>query len=124
VESRKKTQTAAGLEKKLRRLAASLAQTGLILHGSVNEVRLEPRRPGAKAKPRGPYYLWTWKLKAKTHTVALSEAQVKSFRKAIANHRNLKKIIAQMRELSLQILNATTEGVKKRKPTKNQPDRA
>jgi len=110
------------MERRLRRLAQSLAETGLILQGSVNTVIQQPLRPGEK--PRGPYYLWTYKLKAKTHTVALSKAQVRSFRKAIANHRKLKKTVEQMRQLSLKILNATTQGVKKRKTTKNQADEA
>jgi hypothetical protein len=122
MKSSKPNPSVAKLEKRFRRLARSLAQTGLILQGSVNEVTPEPLRPGAN--PRGPYYVWTWKLKAKTHTVALSKAQVGTFQKAIANHRKLKKIIGQMRELSWQILETTTEGVKKRKLPKNQSDGA
>jgi hypothetical protein len=79
-------------------------------------------RPGEKTG--GPYYSWTCKRKAKTQTVALSKQQARAFRKAIANNRKLKNIVVQMRQISLHILNATTHGVKKRKPTKNQSDQA
>jgi len=101
------------LQSRLRRLAQSLSRTGLVLQGSINQVN-----PRAGAKPRGPYYLWTWKLKAKTHTVALSKDQVATFQKAIDNHRKMKKTIAEMRKISLEICNLTTQGVKKRKPQK------
>ena len=117
-----KMRSVSKLERKFRQLAQQLAQTGLILQGSINQVWTQPARSGEK--PRGPYYLWTWKIKAKTHTVALSKSQVRTFQKAIDNHRNLKKVIGQMRELSRQILETTTEGVKKRKLAKNQSDGA
>lgn len=116
MRKRRQTPALAELERRLRRLARSLGKTGLVLQGSINQVRLEPVRPGAK--PRGPYYLWTWKLKAKTHTAALSKAQVGTFQKAIDNHRQMKQIIAKMRKISLEICNLTTHGVKKRKPPK------
>ena len=110
------------MESKLRRLAQSLAETGPILQGSVNQIWNKPLRPGAKTG--GPYYSWTWKRKAKTHTVAISQEQARAFRTAVENNRKLKNIVEQMRQLSLQILNAKTKGVKKRKPTKNQHDEA
>jgi len=42
----------------------------------------------------------------------------------VENNRKLKNIVEKMRQLSLQILNAKTKGVKKRKPAKNQHDEA
>jgi len=101
------------LQRRLGRLAQSLSKTGLVLQGSINRVTA-----GSGAKLRGPYYLWTWKLEGKTHTVALSKDQVATFQKAIDNHRKMKKTIAEMRKISLQICNLTTHGVKKRKPRK------
>jgi hypothetical protein len=47
--------------------------------------------------------------------VNLSGRQEKTFRKAIDENRNVENIISEMRDLSLEILNLKTEGVKKRK---------
>jgi hypothetical protein len=99
------------------RLAAELAKLGLILQGTVLECRpVVKGSPGHIKKTRGPYYQWTRKIKGKTVTVALSASQAKVFQKAIANQRKLERITRQMRQLSLEILQATTQGVKRRKP--------
>ena len=63
----------------------------------------------------GPYQ-WTWKQEGKTVTVNLSASQARAFQRAIDNHRELTSLLAEMRVLSRQILEATTVGVKKRKP--------
>jgi len=47
---------------------------------------------------------WTRKVKAKTVTVALSKAQAEAFAEAIANHRQLEKLIREMRALSQEYL--------------------
>jgi hypothetical protein len=113
---KKKTRNREGakLEKRLQSLAQRLARTGLILQGTVNRVEIEQSKPGEK--PRGPYYHWTWKRNGKTHTVALSEQQAEIFQKAIDNNRKMKQVTAEMRRISLEILNLTTQGVNKRNP--------
>ncbi len=106
------------MRRRYRRLAAQLAKLGPILQGTIAErtiVRSEPKAPG-KNKSYGPYYQWTWKRNGKTITVNLTASQAKSYQRAINNQRNMQQIIKKMRELSLRILQATTTGVKKRKP--------
>ena len=105
------------LEKKYARLTASLARLGPVLQGTITErtiVREDPKRP-EKKKTYGPYYQWTFKRAAKTVTVNLSREQVAAYQRAINAHRKLEDITANLRLLSAQILEAKTEGVKKRK---------
>ncbi len=114
-------ETGPELEKMRRRhvrLAQALARIGLIAQGTITERTIEREdkgRPG-KTKSYGPYYQWTFKDQGKTVTVNLSKAQVAPFNRAIENHRRLEKILAEMRELSRNILERSTQGVKKRKP--------
>jgi hypothetical protein len=99
------------------RLTARLARVGLVLQGTITErtvVREDPYSPG-KEKTYGPYYQWTFKEKGKTKTVNLTASQARVFQKAIENNRKLNKTIQEMREISLNICEATTEGVNKRK---------
>jgi virulence-associated protein VapD len=95
------------LTKDYRQLRSQLSQIGYLSQGSVFE-----RAPGQQ----GSRYVWTRKLKAKTVTVALSENQYHWLRQAVANQRELHKIVSQMQTLSRQILFATVPGVLRRKP--------
>ena len=97
-------------------LTAQLKETGLILQGTITERIIEPLND--KEKTYGPYYQWTRKIRAKTITVNLSHSQVKEYQAAIENNKRLEKTIKDMRDLSLKICDATTAGVKKRKPGK------
>ncbi len=113
----------AALRRRYARLAARMARLGLVLQGTITErtivrpARADPRRP----KVYGPYYQWTWKQEGKTVTVNLTASQARAFQRAIDNHRKLSDLLRQMRVLSRQILEATTVGVKKRKP-RTHPD--
>jgi len=69
------------------------------------------RGPGQQ----GSRYVWTRKVKAKTVTVALSQEQYHWLRQAVANQRQLEKIIRQMQTLSRQSLFETIPGVTRRK---------
>ncbi len=109
------------LRRKFERIKAGLARLGPVAQGSILERTLErpdPRRPG-RTRRMGPYYQWTRKIGGRTVNVNLSVAQAKVFGRAIAQHRRLESILDQMRELSLKILEASAEGVKKRKPRKS-----
>ena len=108
------------LTKQYRRLAARLAGLGLIVQGTITERTIskeDPEHPG-KTKTIGPYYQWTFKRSAKTVTTNLSAQQSKQFQRAIDNNRKAEETLAQMRELSLKILNATTQGVLRRNRNK------
>ena len=114
----KKEIPTAAKERHYAQLTARLAKTGLVLQGTITKrsiVREDPEAPGHE-KTYGPYYQWTFKRKAKTVTVNLTASQAKTYTRAIDNHRKMEQILAEMRKLSLEILEAKTPGVKKRKP--------
>jgi hypothetical protein len=109
------------LREKFERAKAGLAKLGPIAQGSILARTLEqsdPRAPG-RTRRLGPYYQWTRKIGGRTVNVNLSAAQAKAFGRAIAQHRRMEAILGAMRELSLKILEESTEGVKKRKPRKS-----
>jgi len=117
----KKDQSIEALRQRYEKLTRQLAKLGWILQGTITErtmIEDDPNAPG-KQKAYGPYYQWTWKLHGKTVTRNLSRSQAKTYQKAIDNHRKMEKILREMRAVSLQVLEATTKGVKKRKPLKS-----
>ena len=86
----------AQLQKDYQRLRRSLAQIGYISQGSVvDRSNLRPARSG---------YQWTRKVKGKTITVALSQAEFEALAQAIANERKLNQTIRQMEQISRRIL--------------------
>ena len=89
-----------------RRLQRQLARLGYISQGSVFE-----RGPGQQ----GSRYVWTRKVRAKTVTVALSEEQYHWLKQAVANQRELERIVEEMQTLSRQILFENVAGVVRRK---------
>ena len=54
-------------------------------------------------------------MRAKTVTVALSEEQYHWLKQAVANQRNLERIVEQMQKLSRRILFENVPGVVRRK---------
>jgi hypothetical protein len=111
------TPDAQTLKRRYERLAARLANLGSIAQGTITErtiTKEDPHNPGS-CRTIGPYYQWTFKRNAKTVTVNLSASQVKPFQQAIDNNHKLEMLLTQMRELSCQILESTTQGVQKRK---------
>jgi virulence-associated protein VapD len=101
-----RVKTVASFPARYRQLQRQLTQIGFLSQGSVLE-----RAPGQQ----GSRYVWTRKVKAKTVTVALSEQQYHWLRKAVANQRQLQKIVSQMQRLSRQVLFETVPGVPRRK---------
>lgn len=108
------------LESRYRGLCARLLKSGLVLQGTITERTIV--RPAGKnfdhPKTYGPYYQWTFKKAGKTVTVNLTAQQAKLYQKAIDNNSKLERTLKQMRELSEEVLQAQTEGVKKRKARK------
>ena len=89
-----------------RQLQRRLARLGFLSQGSVLE-----RHPSQQ----GSRYVWTRKLRGKTVTVALSEQQFYWLRQAVANQRELDRIVSQMQTLSRQTLFSNIPGVTCRK---------
>lgn len=89
-----------------RQLQRRLARLGYLSQGSVFE-----RASGQQ----GSRYVWTRKVKAKTVTVALSQEQYHWLRQAVANQRELNRIVQRMQTFSRQILFENVPGVVRRK---------
>ena len=102
------------LRRRVERLSAQLGRLGCVLVGTIRP-RWLPARGKANC-PLGPYYQWTFKDRGKTVTVNLAPSQVKPFQQAIDRNRKAEELLAEMRALSRVYLDATTEGVKRRKP--------
>ena len=110
------------LERKYDRLKSRLLSLGPVLQGSIlpRTIRREdPENPG-RMKDYGPYYQWTRKREGKTAIQNLSASQSKAYGKAIGENRKLEQILGEMREISMRILELTTEGVAKRKRMRGQ----
>ncbi len=105
------------LQGRFEALKKSLLKLNHVAQGTITERWIEkedPNRPGEKKK-LGPYFQWTFKRKGKTVTVNLSSNQAEIYRKAIEENRTLNVIIDELRDISTEILERSTEGVKKRK---------
>ena len=102
------------LPKAYLQLQDQLAQTSWICHGSL-VCRPLLRTVGGRKLKKGPYYLWTAKVKGKTVCVALSKAQYQLLRQAIKNNRPAQKLLAQMQTLTFRTILRKIPGVKKRK---------
>jgi hypothetical protein len=96
------------LQRRFQSLKEELATIGWLTHGSVT-----PNHPG--------HWRWTRKVKAKTVTVALSQAQADLFKDAIANHRKLESILHQMRAISQEVLLKSVPGTAKKRTPSNYP---
>jgi hypothetical protein len=97
----------AALEQQYEALRQQLASIGYLSHGSV--YRRPAGQPGAK-------FTWSSKVKNKTVSLALSEDQADWLDQAIAEHRKLKKILAEMRRLSLKIMRIRFPDTERRTP--------
>ena len=95
-----------GSSRDYQQLQRRLGAVGFITQGSVFQ-----RRPSQQ----GSRYVWTRKVQAKTVTVALSKEQYQWLRRAEANQRELKRIVARMQKLSHQIVFERVPGVRRRK---------
>lgn len=50
----------------------------------------------------GPYNQWTYKVAGRTKTMRLSEEQAQLCRAWLRNHKQLKRLVRQMEQLSLR----------------------
>jgi len=105
-----------GLQEQYRRLKEKVAQVGLIALGTITPrtiTRPDPQNR-RREKTYGPYYQWTYKAQGKTVTVNLTKQQAVEFQKAINNQRRLEEVLSKMLQLSREILQETTVGVRTR----------
>ena len=98
-------QRLAGYEQRYRELAAQLATIGLIHSGSLTRRYTHCATPGCKChadppQPHGPYNQWTAKTNGKTVTRRLTETEAQLYQEWIANDRQLRRLIQQMRQIA------------------------
>lgn len=105
----KKTRTAAdcprSLKDRFEQCKREIGSLDWISEGSVTQ-----NHPGT--------WRWTRKVRAKTVTVALSEPQAVAFQLAVANHRELERLIKEMRAISQKFLLESIPGPLRRKRSK------
>ena len=95
------TERLADYEQKYRDLAAELATIGLIHSGSVTRRYTRCCKCHADPpQPHGPYYQWTAKTNGKTVTRRLTEDEATLYQEWIANDRQLRHLIRQMRQIA------------------------
>ena len=96
------------------RFQDQLRHTSWICQGSVVSRPLIRRIRGRRVK-KGPYYLWTCKVKGQNVCLALSKAQHYVLAQAIANNRRLHNTLERMQAFTLKLILRKVPGVKKRK---------
>jgi hypothetical protein len=97
----------AQLEARYAELRQELGGIGYLSQGSVY------RRPPGQS---GTRFTWSTKVKGKTVSLALSEEQADWLEQAIAEHRRVKTILAEMHRLSRQIMRARFPDTQRRRP--------
>ena len=95
------------LQRRQRELARQILDLGFIQPGSVVLRHTACRTPGChcQADPpqlHGPYWQWTRYATGRTLTRRLTARQAALYQEWIANHRRLRRIIAQMEKTSEQ----------------------
>ena len=115
-ETMKKRESSEKLERRYRRMASKLAETGLILLGTITErtIKRGSGKNNDNEKVYGPYYQWTFKQDGKTVTVNLTSNQAELYQKAVDNNKEVEMTLKEMRKLSREICETSMEGVKKR----------
>ena len=97
----------AKLEGRYAALARSLGGIGLIAQGSLRQRYTHCNKAGCRCgavPPRlhGPYWQWTAKVAGRTVTRRLSDAEAARYQEWIANDRQLRRIVDQMRAVAGQ----------------------
>lgn len=98
----------ADYERRYTEITAQLAGIGLISSGSVTRRYTRCGTAGCRchADPptlHGPYFQWTTKVRGKTVTRRLSPAEAALYREWIANDRQLRQLVEQMRQVAAKV---------------------
>ncbi len=95
------------LRRRHQALAARLGQVGFAVSGSLTRRYTTCGKPGCRCQadppqPHGPYYQLTRKVTGKTVTTRLTAGQAARYAEWIANQRELRRLIAEMEQISRQ----------------------
>lgn len=98
-------------------LVAQLADVGYIAAGSITRRHTRCGTPSCRchADPpqmHGPYWQWTAKIDGKTVTRRLSQTEAELYQGWIANDRQLRAIITQMRQVAAKATELTMNEAK------------
>jgi len=88
-------------------LKQQLRALGFVRPGTLGRRFMRCGKPDCRCKAdppalHGPYYQWTWKVRGKTHSRWLTDAQASRCADWVRNHRQLRTIIRKMEALSLK----------------------
>ena len=97
----------AQLRRRHQALAARLGQVGFAVSGSLTRRHTACGKPGCRCQAdppqlHGPYYQLTRKVAGKTVTTRLTAGQAVRYAEWIANQRELRRLLAQMEQISRQ----------------------
>ena len=95
------------LHRRHQALAARLGQVGFAVSGSLTRRHTRCGKPGCRCQasppqPHGPYYQLTRKVAGKTVTTRLTAGQAARYAEWIANQRELRRLLAEMEDISRQ----------------------
>ncbi|UNX53463.1 hypothetical protein MF406_05175 [Georgenia sp. TF02-10] len=98
-------QELAAHQDRYRELAARIADLGLISAGSITRRYTRCATPGCRCRAdppqmHGPYWQWTAKVDGKTVTRRLTPTEAGLYQEWIDNDRQLRHIVAQMRQVA------------------------
>ncbi|MFZ5850958.1 MAG: DUF6788 family protein [Actinomycetota bacterium] len=113
---RSRAQRLASAQRRYGRLAAQLADIGLITAGSLTRrytrcTSLGCRCNAEPPRPHGPYWQWTAKINGKTVTRRLTAAEARLYQEWIDNDRKLRSLIDQMRAAATEATELIMEQV-------------
>jgi hypothetical protein len=99
----------------VRQIAAeltTLARTGNVLPGSIQQRHTRCGRPGCACQadpPRthGPYWQWTRKVAGKTITRRLTTEQIERYRPWIENDRRIRELLTRLEQIGIAQLEAS-----------------
>ena len=108
------------------RIAKALAEVGFALPGSltVKAYKCGKANCRCRAEPpqlHGPYALWTRKLDNKTVTRTLTDDELADYQPLFDNAKKLRALIAELQELSLELVDPQQPAARIRRTTRNAP---
>jgi hypothetical protein len=108
------------------RIAKALAEVGFALPGSltVKAYKCGKANCRCRAEPpqlHGPYALWTRKLDNKTVTRTLTDDELADYQPLFDNAKRLRALIAELQELSLELVDRQQPAARTRRTTRGAP---
>ena len=102
----------AAYQRSYRQLAERIADIGFVTAGSITHRHTRCGKPNCRchADPpqlHGPYWQWTAKINGKTVTRRLTPADAQRYQQWIANDRQLRDLIDQMRQIAAKVAELT-----------------